>query len=165
MAAGDLGREQPSAALEAVFKRPFSYQIAFFRQKLGNLIPTQRWTDVWKAAHDTGFMVAGAAKADVLTDLAIAVDQALSEGGGIAEFRKDFDALVARHGWAYRGPRNWRTRVILTTNAATSYAAGRLAQLREVGFKYWIYRHTPGEMDPRPLHVSWDGLTLPASSA
>ncbi len=165
MAQGDIERDQPSIHLEAVFREPFPEQIAFFRQKLGNLIPTQRWTDVWQSAHDSGFMVAGAAKADLLTDLATAVDKALSAGGGIEAFRKDFDAIVAKHGWSYRGGRNWRTRIILTTNAATSYAAGRLAQLREAGFKLWIYRHTPGEMDPRPLHESWDSLTLPADAS
>ncbi len=165
MAQGDIERDQPSIHLEAVFREPFPEQIAFFRRKLGNLIPTQRWTDVWKSAHDSGFMVAGAAKADLLTDLATAVDKALSEGGGIEAFRKDFDAIVAKHGWAYRGGRNWRTRIILNTNAATSYAAGRLAQLREAGFSMWIYRHTAGEMDPRPLHLAWNNLALPADSA
>lgn len=64
--------------------------------------------------------------------------------------------------WAYRGARNWRTRVIYVTNAATSYAAGRLAQLKEGRFALWVYRHSDGVLHPRPLHLAWDGLTLPA---
>jgi len=46
---------------------------------------------------------------------------------------------------------------------ATSYAAGRLAQLKSGGFEYWMYRHSDAVARPRPLHVSWNGLTLPAN--
>src|SRR5690606_12233355 len=59
--------------------------------------------------------------------LAAAVDRAIAEGGSIGQFRDDFDALVERHGWSYTGGRDWRTRVIYTTNMATSYGAGRVA--------------------------------------
>ncbi|KAF5057826.1 Phage Mu protein F like protein [anaerobic digester metagenome] len=145
---------------QAVFKQPFAEQIAFFRQKLGNLVPTARWDDLWKSQHDRGFMVAGAAKADLLADFASAVSSAIAEGKSIDWFRKNFDTIVARHGWAYRGERNWRSRVIFQTNVATSYAAGRLAQLRE--FPLWIYHHADGVIHPRPHHVKLDGLILPA---
>lgn len=145
---------------------PFAEQIKFFRGKLGNLVPTQIWTDMWKAQHDRAFMVAGAAKADLLSDFFWAVERAISEGTGIGDFRKAFDAIVEEHGWAYRGERNWRTRVIYQTNISTSYAAGRLAQLRDPDLRklkpFWMYKHSDSVMHPRPLHVSWDGLTLPA---
>uniref|UniRef100_UPI002632D307 phage minor head protein n=1 Tax=uncultured Halomonas sp. TaxID=173971 RepID=UPI002632D307 len=81
-------------------------------------------------------------------------------------FRKDFRDIVERrgwHGWTGEGSKKgtaWRTRVIYQTNASTSYAAGRLAQLREGGFSYWVYKHG-GSADPRPEHLAWDGLTLP----
>lgn len=149
-------------AIAGVLKRPFREQVAFFRGKLGNLVPTERWTDMQRSAHDRGFMVAGAQVADLLAGLAASVDRTHSEGIGIDQFRKDFDALVERHGWSYRGERNWRTRVIYTTNMATSYNAGRLAQLREGGFPFWVYVHSDSVIAPRPLHVSWNGVTLPA---
>lgn len=152
-------------SIEAVFKRPFAEQIEFFRGKLGNLIPTEKWTDVLKSAHDTGFMVAGAAKADLLADLARACDQAISEGTGIEVFRKQFSGIVEKHGWSYRGAFNWRTRIIYRWNMASSYAAGRLVQLKEGGFEYWMYRHADSVARPRPLHVSWNGLALPADDA
>lgn len=147
--------------ITAIFKRPFAEQVAFFRGKLGNLIPTESWLDVQKSAHDTGFMVAGAAKADLLADLAGAVDEAISEGTGIDEFRKNFDQIVEKHGWSYKGEYNWRTRTIYRTNMASSYAAGRLVQLKSGSFTHWIYRHSDSVARPRPLHVSWNGLTLP----
>lgn len=146
-------------AIRAVLKRPFAEQVAFFRGKLGNLVPTQTWRDLRQAEHDKAFMVAGAAKADLLADLAAAVDRAIAEGGSIGQFRRDFGAIVARTGWDFKGGRNWRTRVIYTTNAATSYAAGRLAQLQQ--FAVWVYKHNDSVLHPRPIHLSWDGLVLP----
>jgi uncharacterized protein with gpF-like domain len=149
-----------------VFRRPFAEQTAYFRNKLGNLVPTARWDDIERGAHDTAFMVAGAAKADLLADLAAATDRAVTEGKSLQAFRKDFRDIVERrgwHGWTGEGSKKgiaWRTRVIYQTNASTSYAAGRLAQLREGGFSYWVYKHG-GSADPRPEHLAWDGLTLP----
>jgi len=155
-------------AVAGVFRRPFDEQLAFFRGKLGNLVPTERWDDIWKAAHDRAFMVAGAAKADLLADLAAAVDNAIAEGETLDDFRKRFAAIVEKHGWhgwtgeATKAGRAWRTRIIYQTNLATSYAAGRLAQLRDAGFRYWVYRHSGAE-HPRLQHLAWDGLTLPAN--
>lgn len=149
--------------IEAVFRKPFAEQVAFFRGKLGNLIPTESWTDVWKSAHDTGFMVAGAAKADLLADLAGAVDGAIADGKSIGWFRDQFDSIVEKHGWSYRGEYNWRTRTIYRTNMVSSYSAGRLVQLRAGNFEYWTYRHNDSVAHPRPLHLSWNGLTLPAN--
>jgi hypothetical protein len=154
----------PSIAF--IFRRPFAEQVAFFRGKLGHLVPTATWRDVWQSAHDRAFMVAGAAKADLLADLAEAVDQAIAQGETLQEFRKRFFATVDKRGWhgwtgeATKAGRAWRTRIIYQTNLATSYAAGRLAQLRAGGYRYWIYRHTPQE-HPRLQHLAWDGLTLP----
>lgn len=161
MADGD----RPSA-VSGAFRLPFPEQIAFFRRKLGDLVPTQAWDDLVAAEHDSAFMVAGAAKADLLSDLAAAVDKAIAEGQGIEAFRRDFKSIVARHGWtgwtgegSLRGEA-WRVRTILSTNAYTSYAAGRMAQLKAGDFAFWVYRHG-GSLEPRLSHLSWNGLTLP----
>jgi hypothetical protein len=83
----------------------------------------------------------------------------------LAEFRKSFDDIVARHGWSYKGGRDWRTSVILNTNVRTAYAAGRYKQMTEPSVKksrpYWEYRHG-GSAHPRLEHLAWDGLVLPA---
>lgn len=138
---------------------PFAEQIAFFRGKLN--LPTAHYDDILKSAHDRVFMVAGAQQADLVQDLRTAVDGAIADGKSIQWFRERFDAAVAQYGWDYRGPRDWRTRVIYTTNMATSYAAGRYEQLQH--FEYWRYKHNDSVRHPRPLHVSWDGLVLPKS--
>lgn len=157
----------PDAPLRAFLRRPYPEQIAAFRLRLGTLLPTQAWDDLQRASHDRAFTVAGATQADLLADLGVALDKAIAQGTSLEEFRRDFRALVVRHGWhgwtgeGSRGGEAWRTRVIYQTNMRTSYAAGRMAQLREAGFRYWIYRHG-GSREPRPLHLAIDGLILPS---
>ena len=156
-----------SPELRAIFRRPFAEQLAAFRIRMQELSPTTRWDDLRGLQHDKAFMVAGARSADLLADLAQAVDKAIETGTGLEEFRRDFREIVERrgwHGWTGEGTaagEAWRTRVILQTNMLTSMAAGRLAQLRDGKFKYWVYRHSGAE-HPRLHHLAWDGLILPA---
>lgn len=153
--------------MPAVKAKPFRFeeQIQFFLAKSN--VPTQQWTDVWKAGHDTSFMVAGAYKAELLADLRSAVEKTIANGGTLADFRKDFDGIVARHGWNYNGGRGWRTRVIFETNLRTSYQAGRYAQLTDPEFlkgkPFWRYKHSEVVRNARPEHVSWDGLVIAAA--
>lgn len=153
-------------ALSGLFGQPFDEQVAALDHRLRRLAPTSSWRDLWQDQHDAAFVVAGATKADLLADLGGAVRKAVAEGTSLEEFRKDFRETVARHGWTgwtgegSKAGEAWRTRVIYKTNMATSYAAGRWAQLVEGDFSLWIYRHG-GSRDPRPQHLAWDGLTLP----
>ncbi len=152
--------------LSGVFQLPFPEQIAAFRLRLGNLVPTARWDDIEGQAHDRAFMVAGAMKAELLADLAAAVDRGIAGGGTLDDFRRDFRAIVARHGWhgwtgeGTKAGEAWRTRVIWRTNMTTTWAAGRRAQLEAGNFAFWVYRHG-GSREPRPQHLAWDGLALP----
>lgn len=151
-------------AIQAVFKLPFKEQERFFREKLN--IPTQKWTDLWKDQHAKGFMVAGAYRADLLSDFRSAVDKAIGKGTTLADFRRDFDSIVAQHGWSYNGSRKWRSELIYSTNIRTAYAAGRWEQMTDPDvmdfYGYLEYRHGDSRV-PRPEHLAWDGLVLPAN--
>lgn len=152
----------------ASFNRPFTEQVGFFQHKLA--LPSRRWDDIRGPAHDRGFIVAGALKADLVSDLQAAIGRAIEEGKSIQWFRQNFDAIVARHGWTgwtgdgSKAGRAWRTRIIYQTNMATSYAAGRWAQLNDPALvamrPYWQYHHADGVLHPRPLHVAWNGRIL-----
>lgn len=155
------------ADLTAIFGKPFAFQLAAWRIRLGNQITTATWKDLWQSSHDRAFTVAGAMKAELLADLATAVDKAITTGGTLETFRSEFRQIVERHGWhgwAGEGTRKgeaWRTKVIYKTNLATSYAAGRLAQLRDGGFTHFVYNHG-NSLEPRVQHLAWDGLVLEA---
>lgn len=152
------------------FGTPFQAQIDFLRQKLR--LPTERWDDIQRSAHDRAFMVAGAAKADLLADLHQAVIKSATDGAGLQAFQRDFKAIVAKHGWTgwtgegTKEGEAWRTRVIFQTNMSTSYAAGRYRQMTDPEVlkvhPFWRYIHSDGVLHPRALHLSWHGLTLPA---
>jgi len=154
------------------FGTPYQEQIDFLRNKLR--LPTQRWDDIMRSAHDRCFIVAGAAKADLLADLQDAVVRA-AQGGGLDQFRKDFKAIVARRGWSgWTGEGTpageaWRTRVIYQTNLTTSYWASRYQEMTDPQYvrwhPFWRYVHSDAVAHPRKLHLAWDGLTLPHDHA
>lgn len=151
------------------YNQPFAEQVDFFRRKLN--LPTEYWDDIERMAHDRAFIVAGAQDADLLADLRRAIDKAIAQGTGLDEFRRDFKQIAFNRGWTgwtgegSKGGEAWRTKVIYQTNMATSYAAGRWKQLNDPEMlkilPYWQYHHNDSVMHPRPLHLSWDGLTLP----
>lgn len=142
---------------------PFAQQIAFFRRKLN--VPTNHWADIYSKEHDWAFMVAGANRDALLGDFRSAIEKVIAEGGTLEQFRRDFDSIVASHGWDYKGGREWRSRVIYETNLFSSYNAGRQEQLSQYtkDIPYWRYRHSDAVENPRHEHLAWDGLTLPAS--
>lgn len=139
---------------------PASEAIAHIREKMN--IPTARWDDMMGGAHAKGFTVAGATKMDLLANMHEAVAQALESGSTITDFRRDFDHIVAKHGWSYKGSRGWRTRVIFNTNLRTAYMAGiwKQVQATKKTRPYLIYM-TVGDNRVRAQHANWHRLVLP----
>lgn len=153
--------------ISAQFNRPFPEQVTFFRNKLN--LPTTRSGQITRDQNDAAFVVAGATKADLLADLRGAVDDAISNGQSLGEFRSQFNEIVSKRGWTgwtsedSRAGRAWRTRLIYKTNLDTSYAAGRWAQMTAPDVvrlrPYWRYVHNTVE-NPRQQHKRWHNLVL-----
>lgn len=149
---------------------PFAEQTQYLQGKIR--LPTDTWQDIYGQAHDRAFVVAGATKAELLTDLHNAVIKAASEGLSLGHFSKDFDSIVAKHGWADltgdKEYRAWRAKTIYDTNLRMSHAAGRYNQMTrpEVlqAFPIWEYVHRTME-NPRLIHKGWNGTTLYANDA
>jgi SPP1 gp7 family putative phage head morphogenesis protein len=141
---------------------PFKEAVDYLTGKVN--LPTRSWTDIWEGQHARAFTVAGATKEELLTDLHQSINEAITDGKTLDQFRKEFDSIVAKHGWPYKGGRNWRTRVIYETNMRTAYMAGRYDQLQQVKSRrpYWQYDHSDFVQHPRPEHEAWDGLVLHA---
>lgn len=151
------------------FASPFAWQVEFFRKKLD--LPSERWDDIKKSAHDRGFIVAGANKADLVADLRRAIDKCVAGGKSLGWYQKNFDDIVKKHGWTgwtgegTKAGRDWRTAITYQTNMSTSYAAGRWKQLHDPDLvklrPYLTYHHADGVRRPRPHHLSWNGFTAP----
>ena len=146
---------------EAEFKgTPFQEAIDFFQSKVR--VPTRAYTDLMNQAHSRAFMVAGAMRDDLLCDLQEAIGKAFTAGNTLADFRKDVDSIVAKYGWAYKGGRNWRTRVIYDTNIRTAYSAGHWQQMQAAKRMRPYGRYVHGQsIHPREQHLAWHGKVVP----
>ena len=143
---------------------PFDEAIAFFRGKIR--MPTRGWTDVWQRMNGRAFVVAGAVKDELIADFQEAVRKGIEDGTTLAEFRKDFDRIVAKHGWQYRGNRGWRSRVIFNTNLRTSYHAGRWQQIQRLKSRRpWLRYVAVLDNRTRPQHRIWHDTVLDADDA
>lgn len=146
-------------------RQSFQEAIDHFRQKTN--IPTERWDELAGEEHDVAFVVAGAAKADLLADLRQAVDRAVANGTTRAQFAQEFEGIAARAGWAYKGEKNWRAGVIYQTNTRSAHAAGRWAQLTDPDMlkarPYWQWVHGDS-VSPRPAHLALHRKIFPADS-
>ncbi len=134
--------------------------IANIRSKVG--VPTKRWDDWMGSVNAKGFTVAGATKADLIDDFHGSITDAIEQGQSIGEFRKNFDQIVERHGWSYKGNRGWRTRVIYDNNLRSAHMAGRWQQIQRVKKRrpYIIY-YTVGDERVRDQHERWHAIALP----
>ncbi|WP_420011269.1 phage minor head protein [Tateyamaria sp.] len=120
--------------------------LEYFRSK-GFAPPDSRFSyrDWWGASHARGFVVAKAMQDDILQDIRGALDQALSEGRTMEQFRDEIEPVLRRKGWWGRrtltDPLTGETRVvqlgsarrlqvIFDTNMRTAYAAGRWVRIQ-----------------------------------
>ncbi len=143
---------------------PFQEAIDFYRQKVR--LPTRTWTDLWEGMHARAFVVAGAVKAELVADFHNAVTRAIEEGRTLNDFRKDFDAIVARHGWSYNGSRGWRSGVIYNTNMRMAHSAGRWQQAQRLKDRRPYLRYIAvQDSRTRPEHMSWHDTVLPVDHA
>ncbi|MCP4354930.1 MAG: hypothetical protein GY793_04720 [Proteobacteria bacterium] len=143
------------------FDQGFKEAIDFFKHKQN--LPTEKWDDLQRDMHTRAFVVAGATKQALLSDFKSSVLKAMENGTTLDEFRKDFDNIVKKHGWAYNGGKNWRSRVIYQTNIANAYQAGRYKKLMNPAVlkrrPFWMYIHNDSK-NPRIDHKSYHGKVL-----
>ncbi|WP_026872631.1 PBECR2 nuclease fold domain-containing protein [Inquilinus limosus] len=138
----------------------FVEAIDYFRSKVN--LPTNSWSDLMHQAHTRAFSVAGATSTALLADFREALDRAISAGGTLETFRQDFDRIVAQHGWAYRGGRNWRSRVIFETNVRMAYSSGRWQQAQRLKATRPYARYVDvHDSRTRPEHYAWHDIILP----
>ena len=133
---------------------PFTESIEHLRRKLD--LPSRWWDDYRGEIHAHAFTVAGATKLDLVADLHAAVTAAIEDGETIGDFRKRFDAIVDQHGWAYRGSRGWRTRMIYDTNLRTAHMAGHWQQMqRTKATRPYLLYLTVDDGNVRDEHQRW----------
>ncbi|MFW5490422.1 MAG: PBECR2 nuclease fold domain-containing protein [Desulfovibrio sp.] len=142
---------------------PFKEAIQHFRDKVQ--MPSETWRDLWGGMHSRAFVVAGATRADVLSDLYKATEKAISQGTTLKEFTADFDAMLQRTGWNFKGGKAWRCATIFNTNLSTAYASGHYRQMSDPDVlrdrPYFRYVES-SSAEPRAEHAAWYNVVLPA---
>lgn len=134
--------------------------IRFFQEKL--LIPSRQWTDLLGPVHAKSFTVAGASTLSIVEDFYNSIRALIETGGTLNDFRKDFDNIVDKHGWSYKGKRGWRTKVIFYNNKNAAFMAGKWEQMwRMKALRPYLTYMTVGDERVRYSHAKWHKVTLP----
>lgn len=135
--------------LRVAFGLPPERAVAFLRAK--GYVISDNWTDVWREAHSRAFTVANVATMDVLQDIRQAIDDALTNGETIEQFKNKLKPTLQAKGWwgkaidaatgeilktyphstepvQYGSPRRLET--IYQTNLQTAYMTGRYQSMK-----------------------------------
>ena len=153
--------------------------IEFFRAK-GYAPPESRFSyrDWWGTSHARGFVVAKAMQDDLMADIRGAVDQALTQGRTLRQFREELEPKLKAAGWWGRktmtDPLTGETRtvqlgskrrlaVIFDTNLRTSYAAGRWMRIQRTKdlLPFLLYSQLQ-RVNKRDAHAPFHRILLPA---
>ena len=146
----------PDVKLGAV---PFPEAIAYLKTKVD--LPTRHWDDLLGEIRAKAFAVAGATKVAMVGDFRQALIKTRKAGGTITDFRKEFDRIVKRYGWSYKGKRGWRSRVIFDNNMRSASMAGRWQQMqRTKETRPYLEYLSVGDRRVREKHAAWHGLIL-----
>ncbi len=125
-------------------------------------IPTASHSDMRGEAHAKAFTVAGATKQAIVGDFHKSINRMIDEGLTIEDFRKDFDEIVDKHGWSYKGKRGWRTRVIYDTNMRTARAAGKWQQFQRLkNSRPYLQYLSVDDARTRDAHRQWHERVFP----
>ena len=147
-------------AVEDWINLNFSEAIEYFRNKDPKPNPgmIQRLRADY---HDTSFVVAGLAKADLVSGIHRLLLQAMEQGQDFNAFKANFDQQIKDKGWR---PGGARLQIVFDTNFRRSHAAGRYRQAIEIIKErpYWLWRHRDSPKF-RPHHKALHNKAIPAN--
>lgn len=146
--------------------------IAYLRDKGYKL--TFDYDELMKEAHHKAFTVAKITKLDLLEDVHNSLQEAMKNGKGYKEWKKQITPVLQEKGWygevesinpetgevkdIYVGSR--RLRNIFKTNMRVAYNVGRYRQQREMAVSvYWRYSSVM-DQQTRPTHSERHGKIL-----
>lgn len=151
---------------------PFKEAIAAFERRAGNLVQTDRWTEMWQQEHATAFTVARSAGYDILGDIHAELTKALANGETFESFAKNLVPILQKKGWWGKSEEDSgevvqlgsmaRLRTIYSVNMRVSYAAGQWERVQRTkrALPFLIYEGIDDKRQ-RPAHHAWMGVCLP----
>ena len=157
--------------LKSLFKLAPSLAIKYFRNKNNKF--SWDWYELWQDAHKKSFTVAKVMREDILKDIRIALEKALTEGKTFREFSKELKPTLQKKGWwgeqivvdtegvaeKVQLGSMYRLKTIYSVNMQTAYQTGRYkTQYENVDNRpYWEYVAVM-DASTRPEHAMLNGL-------
>lgn len=138
----------------------FVEAISFLRRRLS--IPEAEWQQILDEAGGAADILAEGQRDAMARDLLEAVADALDNGATAQMFRKDYDAIVKKHGWSYHGDKGWHSDLIFRVQTSIATAAGRWEQIQRVKeTRRWLRYVTVHDNRVRLTHREWHNVVLP----
>jgi SPP1 gp7 family putative phage head morphogenesis protein len=122
--------QKPELELEPL---PPREAMKFFQDKI--IMPAKKFYALEAWARARAFTVSYVTKAEVLNDIYNAVDDAISQGTTLQDFRDSLKSIAENRGWTGTTP--WHEENVFRTNIQTSYAKGKWDQWETVGDKFY----------------------------
>lgn len=144
---------------------PPTETLEFFRAK-GEYPVSRKWWEVWQEEHARAFTVAGITDRTVLERVRASLDVAASEGGTLANWKKNVLPELRAAVEAGSAPETVltarRLRTIYDTNLRMARAAGKWKRIQATKHvaPFLMYSAVLDDRT-RPLHRAWHGTILP----
>lgn len=104
----------------------FAEALAWFQDRI--IVTDAEYARLSDEEKERAFKVAAVAQADVVTDVLDALEKAVSEGTGIAEFK---EAVAEKLEQSWGGEQPGRLETIFRTNVQSAYGHGRIEQMTD----------------------------------
>ncbi len=121
--------QKPELELEPL---PPEEAIKFFKDKI--IMPAKEFYALEGWARSRAFTVSYVTKAEVLNDIHAAVDEAISNGTTLADFRNSLKDIAEQRGWTGLTP--WHEETVFRTNIQTAYSVARYEHLEGMVEKF-----------------------------
>ena len=142
----------------------------------GALEVTFDWDALWQDEHARAFTISRLTRLDLLQAVQESVTRAVAGDLNRTDWMQQTEDLLRRAGWwgkkAVKGPDGVerfttfdeaRLKLILDTNTRQAYSAGLWQRVERAKHTHPYVRYiTKRDGRVRPLHASWDNVTLPA---
>lgn len=141
----------------------FSEAIEFLRRRLA--IGADEWLRILGEEGASSSAIADDLVRTITEELAAAALEMLESGGTLSDFQASYDAIVAKHGWTYKGDSGWHSRLVFRLHVGMAQAAGRWEQAQRLAAanpsrQVYMRYVTAGDHRVRPEHQEWDGVIL-----
>lgn len=130
---------------------PFEEAVAYFRQKLGNLLTREEFDRLALEEKVRAFTAARVVAADDLQKLYDALEAIISSGGILRDFQEVARPILTTP---------WHLNLVFQQNISSAYGAGHLAQAQQARDLRPYGRYITG-VNPRPTHKALDGMVYP----